>query len=57
MQVQCMDVGEPSSTTSMDVVMVGLENPVDFKLGQILCRKIKIVFEKQPQMKNSTEFV
>ena len=33
--VMVMDVGDATSTTSMDVVKVGLENPVGLELGEI----------------------
>ena len=35
-----MDVWDATSTTSMDVVKVGLENPVGFELGEILYWKM-----------------
>ena len=34
-----MDVGDATSTTSMDVVKVGLEIKVGLELGVILCWK------------------
>ena len=40
-----MDVGDATSTTSMDVVKVGLENPVGLELREILYRKIRNFFE------------
>ena len=40
-----MDVGDATSTTSMDVVKVGLEKPVGLELRKILYRKIRNFFE------------
>ena len=40
-----MDVGDATSTTSRDVVKVGLGKPVGLELGKILHRKIKNFFE------------
>ena len=39
-----MDVGGATSTMSMDVVKVGLENPVGLELGEILYRKMRNFF-------------
>ena len=36
-KVTTMDVGDATSTTSMDVVKVGLEIKVGLELGVILC--------------------
>ena len=41
-----MDVGDATSTTSMDVVKVGLENKVGLKLGVILDYKNKKFLSK-----------
>ena len=40
-----MDVGDATSTTSMDVVKVGLENPVSLELREILYKQMKNLFE------------
>ena len=44
-----MDVGDATSTTSMDVVKVGLEKQVGLELEEIQGWKIKNFFEKEPK--------
>ena len=41
-----MGVGGATSTTSMQVVKVGLENPISLELAEILNWKIRNFFEK-----------
>ena len=44
-----MDVGDATSTTSMDVVKVGLEKQVGLELEEIQGWKIKNFLEKYPK--------
>ena len=47
MWAKSMDVGDATSTTSMDVVKVGLEKQVGLELEEIQGWKIKNFFEKE----------
>ena len=49
MMMLIMDVGDATSTTflDVDVIKVGLENPVDLKLEVILYLYIRNCYEKQ----------
>ena len=49
MRSTLMDVGDATSTTSMDVVKVGLEKQVGLELEEIQGWKIKNFFEKEPE--------